>query len=62
MIVYLKSKDVKSRRSVRPLALGERDYKGHPFMGMDAFCLLRRTERVFNVDRILEITVEGMQS
>lgn len=54
-IVYLKAKDEKSRRTVRPLAVGEREYKGHPFTGLDAFCLARRERRVFNVDRILEI-------
>ena len=54
-IVYLKAKDEKSRRTIRPLAVGEREYKGHPFTGLDAFCLARRERRVFNVDRILEI-------
>ncbi|MCX5833141.1 MAG: WYL domain-containing protein [Deltaproteobacteria bacterium] len=54
-IVYLKAKDEKSRRAVRPLFIGDMEYKGHPFTGLEAFCLTRREKRVFNVDRILEI-------
>ncbi|MDQ1276986.1 MAG: ATP-dependent helicase [Thermodesulfobacteriota bacterium] len=54
-IVYLKAKDEKSRRTIRPLLMGEMEYKGHPFTGLTAFCLTRREKRVFNVDRILEI-------
>ena len=55
-IVYLKAKDEKSRRSIRPLLIGEMEYNGHPFTGLTAFCLMRREKRVFNVDRILEIS------
>ncbi len=54
-IVYLQAKDEKSRRTIRPLLMGEMEYKGHPFTGLTAFCLTRREKRVFNVDRILEI-------
>jgi nucleoside-triphosphatase THEP1 len=54
-IVYLKAKDEKTRRTVRPLAVGEMEYNGRPFLGMEAVCLMRREKRVFNVDRILEI-------
>lgn len=31
------------------------EYNGRPFLGMNAWCLMRREQRVFNVDRILEI-------
>jgi ATP-dependent DNA helicase PIF1 len=55
-IVYLKAKDEKTRRIVRPLGVGNMEYNGHPFVGMEAFCLMRRGKRVFNVDRILEIS------
>jgi hypothetical protein len=55
-IVYLKAKDEKSRRTIRPLLMGDMEYKGHPFTGLTAFCLTRREKRVFNVDRILEIS------
>lgn len=54
-IVYLKAKDEKSRRKVRPLFVGGMEYSGHPFTGLEAVCLLRGKKRVFNVDRILEI-------
>jgi len=55
-IVYLKAKDEKSRRTIRPLLIGEMEYNGHPFTGLTAFCLTRREKRVFNVDKILEIS------
>ena len=54
-ILYLKSRDEKSRRAVRPLAVGPMEYNGHPFLGLSAFCTERRDKRVFNVDKILEI-------
>jgi ATP-dependent DNA helicase PIF1 len=55
-IVYLKAKDEKSRRSIRPLTIGNMDYNGRSFLGLQAFCLTRRESRTFNVDRILEIS------
>jgi len=54
-ILYLKSRDEKSRRVVRPLAVGQMEFNGHPFLGLSAFCTERREKRVFNVDKILEI-------
>jgi predicted DNA-binding transcriptional regulator YafY len=54
-IVYLKSKDEKSRRVIKPLVIGEMEYNGHPFFGLEALCMTRRAKRVFNVDKILEI-------
>ncbi|MEN6374180.1 MAG: AAA family ATPase [Smithella sp.] len=54
-ILYLKGKDEKSRRVIRPLQVGEMEYKGYPFWGLDAFCVVRGEKRRFNVDRILEI-------
>jgi len=32
------------------------EYKGYPYLGMEAFCLERKEKRIFNVDKILEIT------
>jgi len=55
-IVYLKAKDEKSRRVIKPLAVGDMEYNGHPFVGLEAFCMERRGKRVFNVDKILEMT------
>jgi ATP-dependent exoDNAse (exonuclease V) alpha subunit len=54
-ILYLKAKDEKSRRPIRPLRMGEMAFKGHSFLGLQALCLLRQEQRTFKVDRILEI-------
>ncbi|MGB9153165.1 MAG: AAA family ATPase [Alphaproteobacteria bacterium] len=54
-IVYLKGNDTKTARIVRPLTLGDEVFKGKAFIGMKAFCILRKEERMFSVDRILEI-------
>jgi ATP-dependent DNA helicase PIF1 len=56
VIVYLKAKDEKSRRTVRPLFVGDMEFNGRPFLGLRAYCLTRREERTFNVNKILEIT------
>ncbi|HPQ81941.1 MAG TPA: WYL domain-containing protein, partial [bacterium] len=56
-MVYLKGSDVKSKRTVRPLEVGEMEYAERPFLGMLATCELRGEERVFRVDRILEMRV-----
>jgi len=56
-ILYLKGQDEKSRRLIRPLRVGEMEYKGYPYLGLDAFCLSRQENRRFNVDRILEIGI-----
>ena len=54
-IVYLKAKDEKTRRLIMPLVVGDMEYNGHPFIGLEALCMMRREKRVFNVDKILEI-------
>ena len=54
-ITYLKPNDEKSRRSIRPEVVGEMEYCGRSYIGVRAFCLKRKEERVFRVDRILEI-------
>ena len=54
-IVYLKAKDEKSRRTILPLFMGDMEYNGNPYLGLEAYCLTRRQKRIFNVDRILEI-------
>jgi len=54
-IVYLKPSDEKTTRVVRPEAVGEMEYRGKKYLGMRAFCLKRNEERVFRIDRILEI-------
>ncbi len=54
-ITYLKPNDQKSRRTVRPQYVGELEYQGKLYLGMQAFCLQRQENRSFRVDRILEI-------
>lgn len=54
-IVYLKAKDEKSVRLIRPLEMGEAEFNGNPFLGLYAYCVSRGRNRVFNVDRILDI-------
>jgi len=58
-IVYLKAKDEKSKRKIRPLLMEEMEFNGHPFLGLNAYCLMRRQNRVFNVDRILEVRISS---
>jgi len=54
-IVYLKTKDEKSKRIIEPYFVGELIYKDKPFLGVEAYCLSRKETRNFRVDRILEI-------
>jgi len=54
-IVYLKPNDEKTTRVVRPETVGEMEYHGKKYFGMRAFCLKRNDDRVFRIDRILEI-------
>lgn len=54
-IVYLKAKDVKSRRKIEPRYVGELLYNNKSFTGVEAFCLERQETRRFRVDRILEL-------
>ena len=56
-IVYLKTKDEKSKRIITPLSVGELEYSGKRFPGLKAFCTKRMDERVFHIERILEMRV-----
>ena len=59
-IVYLKPNDEKTSRVVRPEVVGEMEYRGKRYLGMRAFCTQRNEERVFRIDRILEIEQAGI--
>ena len=61
-ILYLKGQDEKSRRTVRPLFMGEMEYKGYPYLGLEAYCLARKEKRIFSVDKILEIAEQAQLS
>ncbi|GAQ94019.1 helicase [Thermodesulfovibrio aggregans] len=54
-LVYLKSTDVKSKRVVKPIYIGEIEYGSRTFLGLKAFCMLRNEERNFNVEKIIEL-------
>lgn len=54
-IVYLKTRDEKSKRIILPSFVGEIEYKGRKFIGVQAFCTSRKDNRVFHIERILEI-------
>ena len=54
-IIYLKANDVKSKRKIQPRYIGDMEYLGKIFPGIEAYCLERKAMRNFRVDRILEI-------
>ncbi len=54
-IVYLKRQDEKSSRRIKPLQVGQMRYKDVDYIGVQALCGLRMEERVFRVDRILDL-------
>jgi ATP-dependent exoDNAse (exonuclease V) alpha subunit len=57
-ILYLKPDDQKTLRTIRPIAIEEMEYKGKVFEGLRAYCHLRKTDRIFRIDRILEIAYD----
>ena len=56
-MTYLRADDTRSERVVVPVSVGPESYQGASFLGMRAFCPLRGTQRMFRVDRILELEV-----
>lgn len=54
-IVYLKNTDEKTRRIIIPLEVGMMSFQGKEFLGLRAFCMTRKEERTFRVDRILSL-------
>ncbi len=57
-MVYLKSDDTRSERTVTPEEVGTMQYRGHSFEGLSGYCHKRQAERVFNVEKILQLTVQ----
>jgi ATP-dependent DNA helicase PIF1 len=57
-IIYLKPDDTKSSRVIRPISIEQMEYSGKAFEGLRAYCCLRKDERTFRIDRILEIAYE----
>jgi ATP-dependent exoDNAse (exonuclease V) alpha subunit len=58
-IVYLKSNDEKSRRTIEPKRVGKMEYMGRPYTGIEAYCHKRKEDRIFRVDKILEMKEAG---
>jgi ATP-dependent exoDNAse (exonuclease V) alpha subunit len=54
-IVYLKPNDEKTERIIEPANVGEMEYNNVKYIGVEAFCQKRKQNRVFRIDRILEI-------
>ena len=61
-IVYLKSSDVKTVRRIIPLEIKEMEFKDRTFPGLLAFCRLRNGERVFNIEKIIQIREQDEKS
>ncbi|MEN8614818.1 AAA family ATPase [Dehalogenimonas sp. THU2] len=59
-ITYLKPSDERSVRTIIPREVGEMGYGGKSYLGVRAFCLTRKEDRVFRVDRILEMEGVGL--
>ncbi len=56
-ITYLKSNDEKSKRVIGPREIGEMEYLGKKFLGLEAYCFSRQEVRIFRIDRILEMRI-----
>ena len=54
-ITYLKASDEKSHRIIKPSVVGEMEYQGRSYIGVEGYCFKRKDDRVFRVDRILEL-------
>jgi ATP-dependent DNA helicase PIF1 len=55
-ITYLKANDTKSVREITPFRVGEMEYKGVKYIGIEAYCHKAKADRVFRVDRILGLS------
>ena len=54
-ISYLKAKDEKSQRVITPRIVGEMEYMEVKYIGVKGFCHKSNADRVFKVERILEM-------
>lgn len=58
VITYLKAKDEKSQRTILPIRVEEMEYQGFRYLGLEAYCFLRKDNRIFRVEKILEIKTD----
>ncbi len=54
-MTYLKANDTRSERAIIPREVGPQTYQGKKFTGMRAYCMQRKEDRTFRVDRILKL-------
>ncbi len=54
-MTYLSVNDERTTRRIKPRSVSEDEFEGHHFLALRAYCFLRKGERRFNVDRILEL-------
>ncbi|HAH31924.1 MAG TPA: AAA family ATPase [Elusimicrobia bacterium] len=54
-MIYLRANGEKSKRRVKPLEIADCEFMERSFEGLRALCSLRKEERVFRIDRILEL-------
>ncbi len=55
LIVYLKGKNERSERIIRPQRIGMLAFKGIEYPGLEAFCEKAQDMRNFNIERILRV-------
>ncbi len=55
-VIYLKASDQRSQRRLTPIEVGDMAFREIKFPGLRAYCHHRNEERIFRVDRILELT------
>ncbi|MGB9764455.1 MAG: AAA family ATPase [Candidatus Saccharicenans sp.] len=56
-ITYLKPDDTKSWRLVQPISVGAKEFHGRVFEALIAYCFMRKEERCFRLDRILDLRI-----
>lgn len=56
-ITYLKRQDEKIKRQLLVQAVGEQEYLGKKFIGLQGYCLKTQKTQTFNVSRILELKI-----
>jgi ATP-dependent exoDNAse (exonuclease V) alpha subunit len=56
-IIYLKTNDEKTKRIIKPYSINKFSYKGENIYEIIAYCNLRKENRVFRLDRILEMDI-----
>ena len=59
-IVYLKEKGEKSFRTIQPKSLRPVEYQGEKCLGVEAYCLQRKSDWIFRLPCIVEMAVSDV--